>query len=1363
MIMLPLTWWLRGWRVTEVSATIQDRQSEAVSSALDRIEHDFERLQSEMLEQAGSLAGSPRIVRSLRERARGGLSTSSEELVRYIASVSLLERGAVEIYDYTPRLIAWSGFSMPPDRALSSTRFLETYQTSISKDLDFREALVTWYPVRDGNRVVGAVRILRLVTFKAPIQNQYIRNISLDDTWRRATHLPVQVDLDPEEPAGERKYGQYRLLQGSDGTVLGRVYVEPPTPEQLIQTTRERFDHVLAFWTTLLLFWLVAGCWQWYRAGSGPKPDESVQRQKLRLTGRFLVVGAVWWLVRYLLIALDVPARWQQGKAPLSPLFDPTHLASTLGYGLLRSSGDLLITALFGLLFAFAFLDLAARFREKRRPSKLSFNKRGEADRPSWIGFNAILFLTFSAIIGLAALLAIVAQHVVLDSTFDFFSHGALIPERLVIIVFGTLLIITATVFFLDIGFVWIASHFLWRYRPINVSPSVFWLNTALMVSLPLVVCYGFLAFQQIVPWPITLVFLFAGLVIGLYSQWRKGSPLELFILRSILPAIFILAVLCYPMIYTGMAAQQRTQMLEAAASFAEGRDPRVLFAIEEVLQKAGNDPTVKALLVLSGEQSETTVLWDSLASAGIRGSLLSSLAAYDLSLTFLDNNGLPLGRYYDTVQGLDRASVNQIDAAEFVILRQMYAEGGSTGTMVERMTGHRQPDRFQYEGIVPILLEENTEQQGWVMVQATPRTLLRDGRTPFPRVLVPSGSYDDVYAHMSIAEFRDGAVVRSIGRDFGRYKMTEDIRQELNTQSELWRSEEVEERTYLTYYRRLDTVGRLGATMPMASSMGTSVIAVRLSSIGTFDHLYYLLRLTVAGLIIGLVLYLLGLFLRWRAGLLPATRVRYRDRVLNAFLTVGIFAVTAVGYVGLRVVTEESGRAVQSWLQQHLERVEETLALDVRGDEMPYHVLERTSVDSLAARVGLDLNVYRDERLAASSRRQLMRERLIDERLPIEAYKALYYDGFRFTYTREWVGSFVYTAGFQALPDEQGKPRYIVSVPTLPEQERIEEERARTLAYLFGALLLLIMVVLLTASLLADTLARPIARLRSGLQAVARGRFEEVLPVDSRDEIGELAQTFNEMQEQLADSRRRLAHQERQLAWREMARQVAHEIKNPLTPMKLSVQHLRRAYQSDGGEETDKSYRDRFSSLFDRITGTLIEQIDSLARIANEFHSFARMPTRILERLDLNAVVSEAVALMQEEEQVEIKYTLWDKPLVIEADREEIRRNFINLIKNAIQAVPADRERLIEVTTAKQHLRGHDWAYGTVKDNGTGVQLRIHDKIFEPNFSTKTRGAGLGLAIVKKSVEEMLGEIGFETEEGVGTTFWIRLPLVRG
>jgi nitrogen fixation/metabolism regulation signal transduction histidine kinase len=225
------------------------------------------------------------------------------------------------------------------------------------------------------------------------------------------------------------------------------------------------------------------------------------------------------------------------------------------------------------------------------------------------------------------------------------------------------------------------------------------------------------------------------------------------------------------------------------------------------------------------------------------------------------------------------------------------------------------------------------------------------------------------------------------------------------------------------------------------------------------------------------------------------------------------------------------------------------------------------------------------------------------------------------------------------------------------------------------------------------------------------------------------------------------------------MARQVAHEIKNPLTPMKLSIQHLRRAFErADGVRESSD-----FAEVFDRITSTLIEQVESLVRIADEFSTFARLPTRVPEPVDLTEIIQEAASLMEEEaaNHDALDLHLPDEPVVVEADREELRRIYINLLKNALQAIPEDREGRVRVT-ARRTGEGDgrpSAVYSEVTDNGIGIPPDVQDKVFEPNFSTKTSGTGLGLAIAQKSIGELGGEIGYETTEGEGTTFWIRLP----
>ncbi|HEX8384957.1 MAG TPA: ATP-binding protein, partial [Rubricoccaceae bacterium] len=416
--------------------------------------------------------------------------------------------------------------------------------------------------------------------------------------------------------------------------------------------------------------------------------------------------------------------------------------------------------------------------------------------------------------------------------------------------------------------------------------------------------------------------------------------------------------------------------------------------------------------------------------------------------------------------------------------------------------------------------------------------------------------------------------------------------------------------------------------------------------------------------------------------------------------------------------------------------------------------------LDAVSQALGADVHLYRGADLEASSRRQLVRQRLIDPRLPGDVYRALYLDGEPYAFGEDRIGTFTYTTGYKALPDEAGRPAGALAVPTLPEQATIEVGQARMVAYLFGGLLVLLVAIVVLAILLAGQLTRPFGRLREGLQAVGAGGVEAPIPVETQDEVGELVETFNAMQAQLAESRRRLAEQERELAWSEMARQVAHEIKNPLMPMKLSVQHLQRTFRPAGDDARPEEVR--FAGQFERTTGMLIDQIETLNRIASDFSSFARMPATRIEHLDAGEVAAEAAALFEsplaESGRARLVLDLAEAPLPVRADHDELRGVLVNLLTNALQAMP-DRDRPGRITL--RTYADASAAVVEVEDDGAGIAEDVQPRVFQPSFSTKTSGMGLGLAISKRAVEAAGGQIAFETAEGKGTTFTVRLPLV--
>ncbi len=237
-------------------------------------------------------------------------------------------------------------------------------------------------------------------------------------------------------------------------------------------------------------------------------------------------------------------------------------------------------------------------------------------------------------------------------------------------------------------------------------------------------------------------------------------------------------------------------------------------------------------------------------------------------------------------------------------------------------------------------------------------------------------------------------------------------------------------------------------------------------------------------------------------------------------------------------------------------------------------------------------------------------------------------------------------------------------------------------------------------------------------------------------------------MTKELEKSKRELKKAEREAAWRDIARRVAHEIKNPLTPMKLSIQHLVNIYKENGKAE--------FPEVLEKTNELISNEIDKLNRIATEFSNFAKLPKRNYEALNLNATMKEVISLYANHPNIKFNTNLDESIMPVLADREEMNRVFQNLIKNSVQAIEGDG--MIEVISyqKKNHV------YFEITDTGIGMEKDVIENLFEPNFSTKSSGMGLGLAISKKSLDDMKAKINYSSESGKGTKVTLRFNIIK-
>lgn len=394
------------------------------------------------------------------------------------------------------------------------------------------------------------------------------------------------------------------------------------------------------------------------------------------------------------------------------------------------------------------------------------------------------------------------------------------------------------------------------------------------------------------------------------------------------------------------------------------------------------------------------------------------------------------------------------------------------------------------------------------------------------------------------------------------------------------------------------------------------------------------------------------------------------------------------------------------------------------------------------------DINMYDPKGyLLVSSRQAIFDEGLMASVMNANAYSQLSNGRKTLVIQNESIGKYQYLSAYIPFRNNNNKLIGYLNLPYFARQASLKQEISTFLLAFTNIYAILTTLAVLLALLISNYITRPLKLISEKLGNVKLGKTNEKIDWHRQDEIGGLIAEYNRMIEVLAESAELLARSERESAWREMAKQVAHEIKNPLTPIKLSVQHLQKAYDEKAPD---------WELRLNKFTHTLIQQIDTLAAIATEFSDFAKMPQPKNKKVELVSIIQAALVIFGEAPGISIHFSEPGTHFYTWADEKQLLRVFNNLIKNAIQAIPRSRKGIIEIRIEQRKSELNV----SIKDNGTGIQESESEKIFSPNFTTKSGGSGLGLSIVQKIISQAGGRIWFVSNSLEGTTFHLVLPV---
>ena len=477
--------------------------------------------------------------------------------------------------------------------------------------------------------------------------------------------------------------------------------------------------------------------------------------------------------------------------------------------------------------------------------------------------------------------------------------------------------------------------------------------------------------------------------------------------------------------------------------------------------------------------------------------------------------------------------------------------------------------------------------------------------------------------------------------------------------------------------------------------------------------------------------------------------KLSLRVRIFMAMIFLVLLASILFAFVAAYQYSEETKdyhkqrlQRKETSIKRHINFVIRETSFEVVPEKIPF--IFKEEIFKIAAVHGLQVNLYDLEGALLISSKAALSQDVKAKCLNAEILNILNSTiNHRYVQKRDVKGQ-NFRSSYTYITDQKFKPLAILNLPYLENDDFLSHELNAFFERLSYAYLFMLIIAVVLAFLISKYITKSLKTISEKIKQIRLEKRNEKINIkSSSSEIDTLVKSYNSMLDELEDSAIKLARSEREQAWREMAKQVAHEIKNPLTPMRLTVQSFQRKF--DPQDPDIKKKLDEYSKM-------LIQQIDTMSAIAGAFSNFANMPAQQNEMLNVVKIIDLALDIFNEDY---IEFLPEKEEIIAKFDRSQLIRVVTNLIKNGIQAIPNEQEPKIVV----QVLDLEKEVQINISDNGIGISEDNLAKIFEPKFTTKSSGMGLGLAMVKNIVETYNGTITFVTQEHIGTTFTVTFP----
>ena len=807
--------------------------------------------------------------------------------------------------------------------------------------------------------------------------------------------------------------------------------------------------------------------------------------------------------------------------------------------------------------------------------------------------------------------------------------------------------------------------------------------------------------------------FLLANILI-LFIGYIRNSELQLFSFSRTVLVILVFSLYASQIIYSFNETRERDKRQLLAAKLENEQDIVAEFLLQNLESRIRLDRELVRMLSLSPQVAMSTPgLIDEVNRHLDRQYFNGYLDRYETQFKYFGSGDLPINRMGDPTWNLEE------------IVNRNFADGRPTAS----------PDIFYFRGengrteyVAVLKPGGNDAPAGTIVIQLSARSTQDDGG--FPELLLSDkvGSNRELGKY-AFARYQSGKLVNQSG-NFNYY---------------------LTDGPYMQYFRNLDGMRFVSFEnyLHLFYRYGKNLIIISSPRQGVWVWVTLFSYLFTFFSFVWLIISVAVRFMKEGFKL----QFNFNSRIQVTVILIVVCTLLLIGVATVTYIVDNYEQAQNNRIREKLNNIRVLVETELGTRETLGESLTddlQFAFNRLARTLKTDFNVYnRQGHLFFSSQPGIYDQEIIAPLMDRNAYISLTTNQKALYLQSENIGLLRYTAAYEPLQNSSNKNIGFLSLPYFDKDTELKRDISGFLVTLINLYVLLFSIATLVAFFISNRITQPLRIIQESLRKTKLGSVNEPIVWKTRDEIGGLINEYNRMVNELQKSAELLAKSERESAWREMAKQVAHEIKNPLTPMKLGIQHLQRAINDNHPNKEE---------LVRKISNTMIEQIDTLSNIATEFSHFAKMPKPEYTVVELIAVLQHTVDLYDEDDDSDILFADHPEEVMVRGDKDQLVRVFGNLIKNALQAIPDNRKGLVTISISLPDDDDKRYVVVSVKDNGKGIPSDQLGKIFVPNFTTKSSGTGLGLAMVKAMTEGMGGNVWFETEEGEGTVFYVKL-----